>query len=118
MNNGQSELEVLPAGTMQARYGLYAENARRAELDPATVPESCRPLVPLAEMWGIGDDLTCEDFLCKAPKEAIRELKDSVRAFEDALDEWLAGPKASSAQPSAEYLAFTCMRVAADEATV
>jgi hypothetical protein len=34
--------------------------------------------------------------------------------FDDALDDWLAGPEAALPIQSAEYLAFSNMRIAAD----
>jgi hypothetical protein len=41
-------------------------------------------------------------------------LKDIVERYDDLLDEWLAGPEASSQKPTPEYVAISAMRIAAD----
>jgi hypothetical protein len=55
------DYEVLPAGEMRAKYGLTAENRPTIVLDVAKVPAGLRPLIPLAEQFGINDDLIRED---------------------------------------------------------
>jgi hypothetical protein len=37
-----------------------------------------------------------------------------VSDIDDQLDDWLAGDEAKSDSPSAEYIAFSAMRMAAD----
>ncbi len=48
----EGDYEVLRAGEMRAKYGLYAENRPTIRLDPANVPEPLRHLVPLASSSG------------------------------------------------------------------
>ena len=108
--------EVLSAGEMQGKYGLFAQNARRPTLNPSRVPRQLLQLIPMAEFWGIGDDLIREDVVTKAPVEALEALRVAVRANRATLNEWLAGPEADPSQPSPEYLAFSNMRMAADSA--
>lgn len=108
------EYELLSVEEMRRRYGLVAENRPIIRLDPGNVPENLRHLVPYAEFWGVGDDLIRDDMFRRAPREAIADLKRVIEAHEDLLDDWLAGPEAESSEPSAEYLAFSAMRMAAD----
>ena len=108
------DYEILPAGEMRRKYGLTAENRPLIKLDPANVPESLRHLIPLAERFGISDDLIRADYVRKAPGTDIEELRRIVQEHDDLFDEWLAGPAAVGPEFSAEYLAFTCMRMAAD----
>lgn len=113
---GNEELfEVLPADEMREKYGLYADRAEPRTLDPENVPPMLRSLIPMAELWGISDDLIRADFIAGAPEAAKGELKASIERFDDSLDDWLAGPEAEGPDFSEEYIAFTCMRMAADE---
>jgi hypothetical protein len=106
--------EVLPAGEMRRKYGLYAENRPVIVLDPARVPEPLRGLIPLAEKFGIGDDLMREDFFAKTPKDELRNLVQALGKHNRELDVWLAGPESSGPDYSAEYLAFSSMRMGVD----
>jgi hypothetical protein len=49
-----------------------------------------------------------------APERAKAELVQVVKAIDDYLDAWLAGHEATAPAPSAEYIAFSAMRMAAD----
>ena len=106
--------EVLPAGEMRRKYGLYAENRPVIKLDPNRVPEQLRKLIPLAEKFGISDDLIREDFFAKTPNGELRKLKRTLAQYDDLLDEWLAGPEADGPVFSDEYIAFSAMRMGVD----
>jgi len=106
--------EVLPAGEMRCKYGLFAENCPVITLDPNRVPEPLRALVPLAEKFGISDDLIRDDFFAKTPKEELLALKRTLAECDELLDEWLAGPDADGPEFSVEYIAFSAMRMGAD----
>src|SRR5215471_1529005 len=110
----KDEYEVLPADEMRQKYGLVAENRPEIHLDPERVPAKLRHLIPYAELWGVGDDLIREDMIERARPEAIKELKEAVDACEDLLDDWLGGPESYDPNPSEEYIAFSCMRMAAE----
>ncbi|QDU97418.1 hypothetical protein [Lignipirellula cremea] len=112
--DNENEFEILPADELRLKYGLYAEDSPKITLDRSRIPNSLAPLIPYAEVWGISDDLMRADFAEKAGPDALDELQAAIQPFEDALDEWLAGPEASSPDPSPEYIAFSCMRMAAD----
>ena len=109
----KDDFEVLPAGVMRAKYGLTAANRPIIKLDPANVPISLRPLIPLAEHFGVGDDLIRQDVLAKTSPQEVAAMRQLVNAHEDALEHWLTGPEAKQAKLSPEYVAFTCLQMAA-----
>jgi hypothetical protein len=110
----KDDFELLSVGEMRRKYGLTADNRPTIRLDPQRVPEPLRRLIPLAELWGVGDDLIRDDMVKKAPAAAIAELKRIVDQYDDLLDEWLAGPEAEGPTFTPEYTAFSAMRMAAD----
>jgi hypothetical protein len=114
MNDEQRRFEVSTVGELRKSYYRQGELAPQNHLDPNCVPESLRSLIPLAEEWGISDDILRVDAVRRATPESIALLKTAVSEHEDPLDEWLAGPAANDPHPSQEYLAFTQMRMAAD----
>jgi hypothetical protein len=105
--------EVLSIADMRNKYYWPDEQPPVVPIAFEKVPEQLRPLIPLAERWGISDDMLRSDARCKALPEEIAYLKEAIRRFDNELDHWLAGPEASSATPSQEYLAFSNMRMAA-----
>jgi hypothetical protein len=92
------KFEVLPAGEMRKKYGLTAENRPIIKLDPAKVPEPLRHLIPLAERFGISDDLIREDYMDKTPvvgltpRLEIGPAVDLTSGHDDdlptAIDQW------------------------------
>jgi hypothetical protein len=113
-HKADKQWEVLPAGEMRRKYGLYAENRPLIKLNPKRVPEPLRVLIPLAEKFGISDDLIREDFFDKTPKSELMTLKRTLAEYDDLLDEWLAGPEADGPKFSKEYIAFSAMRMGVD----
>jgi hypothetical protein len=57
---------IAPASQLQRKYGLYAKNRPVIRLDPEQVPVYLRPLITLAEKWGIGDDIIRNDCIAVA----------------------------------------------------
>ena len=110
----EGDFEVLPAGEMRAKYGLTAENRPTITLDPSAVPPALRHLIPLAEQFGVSDDLIREDIVAKTPAAELALMRAAVEAQPDAFDDWLAGPEADGPGFSPEYIAFSCLRMAAD----
>lgn len=98
---------------LDVRYGSFRNPARKT-LDASKVPESLRPLIPYAELWGVTDDLQRENLVLAAPALAKEDLMKVVDAFNAELDVWLAGPESDSLPFTAEYLAFSAMRMARD----
>jgi hypothetical protein len=86
-------------------------------LNPEEAPEAVRELHALAERWGISDD----GYRAHAARDAsTADLESLIAAIDDsdyaALEEWLAGPAADDPSPSDEYIAFTCLVMACDQA--
>lgn len=112
---GDDDYEVLPSHEMQEKYGLYAENRPEIHLDSEKVPAPLRHLIPLAEQFGISDDIMREDLLEKTSQKERKAMTRAVLQCGDALDEWLAGPEADGPAYSDEYIAFSNLRLAADD---
>jgi hypothetical protein len=110
----EGDYEILPASEMRAKFGLTAENRPTIVLDAAKVPAGLRPLIPLAEKFGISDDLIREDVVAKTSAADLQAMRRVVAAHDDAFDEWLAGPEAGGPVFSNEYIAFSALRMAAD----
>jgi hypothetical protein len=110
-----SDFEVASAGELRRRYGLTRENRADIRLNPADVPEGLRSLIGLAEQWGESDDLIREEIVQRATVAELRELVSAVAVEGDGLDEWLAG---TVIDPTPAYIAFSCLRQAADLADV
>lgn len=83
-------------------------------LRPEAVPPEFRYLVPAAGEWGIGDDGLRDEKVKGADEESLRRLLALVDEAPDELWSWLVGPDADSEWPSAEYIALTCLTMAAD----
>src|SRR5437879_2534995 len=103
------EPSVFTLEEMKNHYGQFFESAALLNLDRARVPQKLWPILPYAAFWGAADDWTRESLARKAPIDVRQNLKAIVAAFDDALDEWLAGNEAKAVPPSAEYVAFSAM---------
>src|SRR5688572_27037528 len=114
----EQHFEVVSGRAFREKYGPTAANRPTIHLDPSRVPEQFRQWIPLAEHWGIGDDLIRDDCVRKASTEQLRELSAFGDVYDAVLTEWLAGPEAHSPRPTAEYVAFTCLGMAWDLARV
>lgn len=88
------------------------------DLDPSRVPEPARPLIPIAERWGIADDGFREEALAGASAGELLEILQAVGSCESELDRWLCGEESFSEHPSDEYVAFSALMMAADWANV
>jgi hypothetical protein len=110
----KASFELLSAEEMRRKYGLVAENRPPIRLNPENVPEPLRHLIPLAELWGVSDDLIRADMVRRAPRAAVDDLRRIIEEHDDLLDDWLAGPEAKGPTYSAEYTAFSAMRMAID----
>jgi hypothetical protein len=83
-------------------------------LNPVNVPAVLQPLIPLAERFGISDDLIRADVVRKTPRAEVAKMRRTVLAHDGAFDEWLAGPESKGPKFTPEYIAFSCLRMAAD----
>ena len=99
---------------MQHRYGAFYALSPKVDFDPADVPDELQALIPYAAFWGLSDDFDRESLVDAAPAEILENLKHILRAHDDSLDDWLAGPQADRPPFSRAYIAFSAMRMAAD----
>jgi hypothetical protein len=80
------------------------------------VPEEFQDVIPYAELWGVGDDGTRDNLVDRAPATVLENLVHVVVPLGDRLDPWLAGPEASGPSYTDAYVAFSCLRMAAEYA--
>ena len=113
VRRARSRRDIASASDIQKHFGLYVENRPILRLDPVQVPTDLRHLVPLAEKWGIGDDIIRNDLIDKSSSAEKRELHDSLYAPFERIAEWLTS---FAGRPlSAEAEAFMYMQTALDE---
>ena len=89
-----------PLAQMKRDYPDFLSSERKGRLNPANVPPGLRHYVPLAEVWGLTDDLDREDLVARAPDVAKQHLARSIEEIDDELDKWLAGPEAETSIPA------------------
>ena len=87
--NSMRHGEILPAGEMKAKYGLTAENRPTIRIEPSKVPENLRDLIPMAELWGVGDDIIRDDLEEKASKEQKQDFREKMTGRTDDVTAWL-----------------------------
>ncbi len=83
-------------------------------IDSQLVPSTLRHLIPLAQKFGVTDDLAREAIVSCASLAEIAVLKQAVQANDALLDAWLSETEATGPSFSNEYIAFSAMRMAAD----
>ena len=89
-------------------------SAPESRLDSSKVPSDLVDLVPLAEKWGIGDDLIREDFQSKATVADKQALAKALTGRNTRITQWLDSlPK--DAPMSEEAAAFMYMQLGLDE---
>lgn len=91
-----------------------AENgATVLSLDAAKVPQDLRHLVPLAEQWGIGDDVDRYAKVERADAAERQALRSAVRPHDRRITEWL--DSFGEGLMSDEAAAFMYMLIAIEE---
>ena len=70
----------------------------------------------MEKKYGISDDGYREEILQSIDEDEKLRLKSFLAEYDEKLDSWLAGPEANGAQFTNEYIAFSALRMAADEA--
>jgi hypothetical protein len=84
-------------------------------LDPQQVPDDLRHLLPIAERWGIGDDVERNAKVDGATPEERDELRTALRPHRERITEWL---NSFHGQLSDEAGAFMYMQLAVEEMIV
>ena len=105
--------EIGSAKDLQKKYSLYAYKRPIIKLNPDLVPEDLRDLIPMAEKWGINDDIIRSDFHEKSSAKSKLELKEKLNGRIDRINEWLDSFKEN--QMTEEAGAFMFMTLGADE---
>lgn len=105
--------DIAPGSDLQKRFGLYAERRPILKLDPANVPTHLRHIIPLAEKWGIGDDIIRNDLIDKSSDAAKCELRDALYEPLERITAWINSFADRPLSPEAE--AFMYMQTALDE---
>ena len=85
------------------------------QLDASKVPEDLRSLVPLAERWGIGDDVDRNAKVEKATDAERAELKNAIDPVSTRITAWL--DSFPSGAMTDEAAAFMYMQLALEEMT-
>jgi len=106
--------EILPADEMKAKYNLTSESYNPPNLDPEKVPEHLREFLPLAEKWGIGDDIIRYDFEQKASEEEKQAFKSALSGRMTEITKWLDSFEVGKPM-SDEAACFMYMQLALDE---
>ena len=113
VRRARSRRDIGPSLDLQKHFGLYAGNSPILRLDQARVPNHLRQLVPLAEKWGIGDDIIRNDLVDKSTSAEKRELHDALYEPFERVTEWLDSFAGRPFPREAE--AFMYMQTALDE---
>jgi hypothetical protein len=90
-----------------------ATEARAQRLDPEQVPADLRHLVPMAERWGIGDDVDRVAKGDRATAAEREELQAAVEPHHARITAWL--DSFGQGQMSDEAAAFMYMQLALTE---
>lgn len=106
--------DIAPADAFRAAYPPDAIAAARTPLDPAKVPASLRGLVPLAEYWGIGDDVLREMMQEGESPAKKKAMADAVTPHNAAITAWLDGLRTGEPM-SDEAAAFMYMQLGLTE---
>ena len=97
-------------------YGVFSKKSAQIQFDESMVPSGLKNLVPYARFWGASDDSVRGKIVAKASSAIRKNLVEIVQKCDSALDEWLANPESDSMDEA--YIAFSAMRMAADEISV
>ncbi len=94
------------------RYGLVSFRLSRAKVPPALWD-----LIPEAELLGVPNDAIRNELARSLSPVYVLDLVRRVRAQESRLKTWLAIERSLSAyEISREYVAFECLKLAAEYA--
>ncbi|KAB2969691.1 MAG: hypothetical protein F9K18_00940 [Thermoanaerobaculia bacterium] len=108
-------LLVAAAASLQLGCGMPgAIEAPHSALRPENVPEDLRSLLPLAERWGIGDDLDRNAVIQSSTAAEREELREAVALKGPAITAWLDSFE-SGADMTSEAAAFMYMQLAVEE---
>ena len=61
------------------------------------------------------EEATRNKIVDRSSLDAVRNLVEVVRSYQDELEHWLTGAEATSNHPTRAYLALTALQMAADQ---
>ena len=104
---------VLALSLVALACGAIEQESAPPGLDDSKVPQEFRHLLPLAERWGIGDDIDRFEAVERATPEERAELDAATREYGTRINDWLN--TFDSGAMSEEAAAFMYMLSASDE---
>jgi hypothetical protein len=113
-DNGQQPDAIRSATELQEEYGLYCEDYKPEEIDAAQVPEHLRDLIPMAQKWGIGDDIIRSDCEDKSTEKERTEFQKVLRGRTEEVESWLDSAPPGEF-PNDQAVPFMYMLLALDE---
>jgi len=96
-----------------AADGTEGQATATSQLDPNQVPELLRPLVPLAQVWGVGDDVDRADFTARASAADREALQQAIAPHQARITAWL--DSFGTNPMSDEAAAFMYLQLAVEE---
>jgi hypothetical protein len=90
-----------------------ASEVHPGRLDPQQVPVNLRSLVPMAERWGIGDDIDRNDKVERVTTAERKELEMALEPHETEIKTWL--DSFEQGEMPKEAAAFMYMQLALEE---
>jgi hypothetical protein len=98
---GPAPVATGPEDPQEVERQILEEFAQ--QIDAQSVPEHLRDLIPLAERWGIGDDMARGDLMRVASEEEKRRFQEALRGRTGQVTAWLdsfgGGPMPEAAVP-------------------
>jgi hypothetical protein len=68
---------------------MASQSKTPKKIDPLEVPEHLRDLIPMAERWGIGDDVLRQEIWDEATPEEKEDLKAGLQGRTKEISDWL-----------------------------
>jgi hypothetical protein len=93
--------------------GVISQVTSRYELQPEKVPQHLRHLIPLAEKWGIGDDVERGEFIDQVTAAERQALIQAIAPHQGAITAWL--DSFGTAPMTDEAAAFMYTQLAVEE---
>jgi len=81
--------EIGEFNELKEKVDPAAQNRTEMGLNPQNVPDHLKDLIPMAEKWGIGDDVIRTDFEEKASAEEKEEFKNKLKGRTAEVSQWL-----------------------------
>lgn len=104
-------MRVVTGETLDKEYGGW--EVPKVVLNRENVPENLKSILPLADQFGVSDDVVRERLVDRGSAAELKAVCAAVQIVGPALDAWLSDPAAAH-NPSVEYVAFSSLRLFVD----